>query len=241
MLILFFCFRNQDLLIILPVIVFACGITYILHAIQKLERPKRKPLFGILALSTFAMFYFAAGMQIGTTITLFIQSALPHLVLPASTFNMLYSGFVLILAPLLTLIWAYLKNKGISIKIPQKVFVGILLASIGIFIFSLAAKSNIVIPNVVLGYLFLSAGELVITPAVYTAISNNSPDSIKGAMMGCWFLFIGMGSFISGMMSKASKNLFASYTDQFIVIGLITLTVAILLLVVLPKLSKIIK
>ena len=237
---LFVTFADSNFVVGAPILVFVLGITYLIRSILKTEITHRKPLFGLLLLSFFAMFYFAAGMQIGTTVTLFIQDAVKGFKLPASTFNMLYSGFVLILAPIFTFIWAYLRKKKIDISLPQKVVLGIILAALGMASFAVAAKSGVVISSILLGYILLSAGELVITPAVYTAISNNTAPNLKGAMMGGWFLFIGMGSYLSGVFSKIAMFT-NSYFLQFSFFSAITFIAAFGLVFALSKLNVLIK
>lgn len=238
-LLLFISFSNAHLVVVTPIVVFVLGIAYLVKAILKTEKTYRNSLFGLLLLSFFAMFYFSAGMQIGTTVTLFIQDTVKDVTLPASTFNMLYSGFVLILAPVFTLMWAYLRKKKINITVQQKVVIGILLAAFGMAVFAIAAKTSFVLSNIVIGYVLLSAGELVIAPAVYTAISNNTSPDLKGAMMGGWFLFIGMGSYLSGVFSKVA-TFTNSYALQFSFFAVITFLAALGLFFILPRLSRLI-
>ena len=216
-------FLFYGLIIWVPLCIFFVGIGYLFMTIINNPKEGRKSLFALLLLCFFAMFYFAAGMQIGTTITLFIQESIPNFALPASTFNMLYSGFVLILAPFVGIFWRYLKYNNIEVRVAQKVILGISLGCLGILCFAVAALLPFKLTCIITGYVLLSAGELIIAPAMYTAISNNSPDKLKGIMMGCWFLFIGMGSYLSGIFSKVSKSLFVtSFTAQFLFVSLIT-------------------
>ncbi len=230
-----FMLSSFHLLVTLPLVVFFGGLSYLINMIYKLGPIERRPLFALLALNFFAMFYFAAGMQIGTTVTLFIQGAIQSK-LPASTFSMLYSGFVLLLAPFFNYLWVALKKRGQGPSVSVKCFIGILLASTGMLAFACATKANCVLLYIIIGYLLLSAGELVITPAVYTAISNNTPQSLKSAMMGCWFLFIGFGSYLSAYLSKIalsfSNRFFTAsvYFGQFLFIAGFTFVMALILL-----------
>ena len=239
MLFLFFSFSNIHFVLLAPIIVFILGMGYLIRTILQANKLNRRPLFGLLILSFFAMFYFSAGMQVGTTVTLFIQSVVKQFRLPASTFNMLYSGFVLILAPFFATTWAFLKQKKIHITLQQKVVIGILLAALGMLAFAMAAKTSLIFSNILLGYLLLSAGELVITPAVYTAISNNAAPELKSAMMGGWFLFIGMGSYLSAIFSKISM-MTHSYAIRFSFFAMIASIAATGLFLALPKLNKMI-
>ncbi len=236
-----------------PVIcsLFAIGLLYLIAATRRYQAKERQRLIALLLLCFFAMFYFAAGLQIGTTITLFIQQKIQQgvlqLKLPASTFNMLYPLFVLLLAPCFTALWARLKSKGNEINITSKLILGISLAAFGISAFALATISNHLIIVIVTGYLFLSAGELVITPAAYTAISDLSPAGIKSTMMGAWLLFIAIGGYLSSLLASASHMvaeklpmIHQDYLGEFLFIALFTFSVAIIVALAKPKLSKMI-
>lgn len=195
------------------------------------------------------MFYFAAGLQIGTTITLFIQHKIQENVittqLPASIFSTLYPLFVLLLAPFFTYLWNTLKLNGISVNTPTKLTIGMMLATIGIGAFAMASLTNLVWTGIILGNLMLSAGELALTPAVYTAISDLSPVGMKSTMMGCWLLFVALGGYLSSVLASASHfvtNVMPSYQSeyfsQFLFIAGFTFLIVLVLAASIPKLSK---
>lgn len=226
-----------------PVIwlLFGIGILYLIKRIWQYTGTSRRHLLALFLFSFLAMFYFAAGLQTGSTITVFVQSKIQEGVvkihLPSSTFNMLYCVFVLILTPCFTYLWAKLKQKGIILALPTKLVLGIGLASIGIFIFGLSALTNYILLGTVVGYIFLSAGELVITPTAYTALSNLSPEGIKSTMMGYWLFFIAIGGYSSSLLANGSTyiaNHVASnalhYSTIFFLIGSFTLFISVVVL-----------
>jgi POT family proton-dependent oligopeptide transporter len=198
------------------------------------------------------MFYFAVGMQVGATILLFIQHEIDRgvikMVLPASIFSTFYPLFVLLLAPFFSHLWDKLKEKKIDVSTPSKVVIGIFLAGLGICGFALAAATQWVLVWIIIGYLLLSAGELALTPAVYAAISNLSPEGTKSTMMGCWFLFVALGGYLSGLLAKASNLLLVrmaingtGYFWQFSTIATLAFIVAIVLLLCIPSLQRLMK
>jgi POT family proton-dependent oligopeptide transporter len=203
-------------------------------------------------LSFFGMFFFAASLQVGSSITLFIQSAIQagtlKTQLPASVFSTLYPLFVLVLAPFFTYLWHTLKAKNVSISMPAKLCIAMALAGVGIGIFALAAVTQFLIPGILLGNLLLSAGEIVLTPAIYTAVSDLAPAGMKGTMMGCWLLFIALGGYFSGVLANAS-HLIANaalfqhngFLAQFTFIACFTFVVALVLLLLAPKLTSMIR
>ncbi|HVV68582.1 MAG TPA: oligopeptide:H+ symporter [Gammaproteobacteria bacterium] len=228
---------------------FVGSIGYILIMIIKYQSAMRQRLLALLIMSFFGMFYFAAGMQIGTSITLFlqlkIQQGVIHTQLPASTFSTLYCLFVLLLAPVITGLWFWLRARGIQLLIINKLAVGIFLGALGIACFAFAAATNWIAVGLILGILLLSAGEVVIAPAIYTAISDIAPQGLKTTMMGCWFLFIGMGGYVSSLLAKFSDKVgkflpfkSVAYVNEFLFItGFIVLVVGCLVLLI-PRLKR---
>ena len=228
---------------------FACSVGYVLAMIIKYKRPMRQRLLALLVMSFFGMFYFAAGMQIGTSITLFLQLKIEqgviHTQLPASTFSTLYCLFVLLQAPVITWLWFSLKMRGVHLAVVNKLAVGIFLGALGIACFAFAAATNYIAVGLILGIMLLSAGEVVIAPAIYTAISDIAPQGLKTTMMGCWFLFIGMGGYVSSLLTKFSDRVggflpFKSmaYVNEFTFITGFIVFVVVCLILLIPKLKR---
>jgi POT family proton-dependent oligopeptide transporter len=232
--------------------VFLISITYLVVVILKYQGIERRHLMALAVLSFFGMFFFAASLQVGSTITLFIQSAIQagtlQFQLPASVFSTLYPLFVLVLAPFFTYLWHTLKTKNISISMPAKLCIAMVLAGVGIGIFALTAVTQFMIPGILLGNILLSAGEIVLTPAIYMAVSDLAPAGLKGTMMGCWLLFIALGGYLSGVLANASHLIehatifhHNQFLAQFTFITCFTFIVALLLLLLVPKLTRMIQ
>lgn len=230
-------------------LLFVGSIVYLVILVMKYTGIERRRLLALLLISFFAMFYFAAGLQIGTTITLFIQDKIQENViitqLPASVFSTLYPLFVLVLAPFFTYLWSVLKSKGISISTPSKLAIGIMLATIGIGAFAFASLTNFVWTGIILGNLMLSAGELALTPAIYTAISDLSPIGMKSTMMGAWLLFVALGGYLSSLLASVSHFVtsvipshHSEYFSQFLFIAGFTFLIFLVLAASIPKLSR---
>jgi POT family proton-dependent oligopeptide transporter len=230
-------------------LIFTGGIIYLLTAIKKYQDQDKRHLIALLWISFFSIFYFAASLQIGSTVTLFIQHHIQlgdiHTQLPASIFTSFYPLFVLLLAPFFTYTWHRLDKKGISVNAPTRLVIGMLLAVLGISAFAFASTTSFVLTGVLVGNLLLSAGELAIVPAIYTAVSNLSPVGMKNTMMGCWFLSVALGGYLSGVLAEVSYLVIqmpvfhqAAYFGQFIFIAGFTFIVAVIVAMVAPKLSK---
>src|SRR5690606_23666705 len=101
-------------------------------------------------------------------------------------------------------VWSALRARGIQPSAPVRLSMGILIAALGIAGFILSSLSPFVLSGIVLGNLLLSAGDLVLMPAVYTALSNNAPPGIKNSVMGFWFLVVALGGYFSSILSRFS-------------------------------------
>ncbi|MDF2940014.1 MAG: dtpB [Gammaproteobacteria bacterium] len=229
---------------------FAITAGSLILMVRKYQGIERQRLAALLSMSFFGMLYYATVMQVGSTITLFIQqeinSGAINIKLPASVFSTLYSLFVLVLAPLSSWTWASLRNKGIQLSAPVRLAIGILIAALGIGGFVLSSTTNYVLLGIIIGNLLLSAGDLVLMPAVYTALSNNAPTGIKNSVMGFWFLVAALGGYFSGVLSSLS-HVFATkvfvqapvYTGEFIFIAGFTALVGLGVLCFSSKIKKV--
>ena len=158
---------------------------------------------------------------------------------------MLYTLFVLLLAPVFAYLWIKLKDKNIIFNAPKKLAIGIILAAFGIFSFLFASLTNLVLTGIITGNLLLSAGELVLSPSIYTAISDLAPEGMKSTMMGCWLLFVALGGYVSSIlaniahsMSEKMLTFHSIYSGQFLLTGLFTGSVGIIVIMMVPKLTK---
>lgn len=242
-------FFDVDIINIILALLFTVSIIYLLTIIRQHHNNERKHLYAILCLSFFGAFYFAIGLQVGITITLFIQnrihSGLINFNLPASAFSMLYSLFVIILAPFITLLWSTLKQKNCMLTATNKLLLGIILAGVAMLVFAYAATSHVILPFIVFGFAVLSAGELILSPAIYTTISDLSPTDMKSTMMGCWLLFIALGGFLSSFIANTAHRLqehyhisIHPYAGEFILIASFTFVVSIILLIMSRKIAQ---
>lgn len=242
-------FYYLSLINIIIGIFFACSLGYILIKILSYKGQTRQQLLALLTISFFGMFYFAAGMQIGSSITLFLQYKI-HLgvipvKVPASTFSTLYCLFVLLQAPFITCLWSKLKSARINVSIINKLTAGIMLGSLGIACFALAAGTNLIIFGLIFGILLLSAGELVISPAVYTVINDLAPHGMKATMIGSWYFFIGLGGYFSSLLLRFSDQFSKylpfneiPYLSEFLFIAIFIAVIALCLLLLTSRLNR---
>jgi len=229
---------------------FVIVIGYLFAMLKHYHGIERKRLGVLLILSLFGMLYYATVMQVGTTITLFIQEEINRgaisTQLPASVFGMFYALFVIILAPIFAWIWAKFKHHGIILSAPIRLALGILIAALGILGFAFSSISSLVLTGIIVGNFLLSAGDLILMPAIYTSISNNAPANVKSSLIGSWFLFLALGGYMSSVLANISHDFAAkvmsysqAYTGEFVFIAGFTAAVAIVLMIVASRFNKV--
>ena len=231
-------------------ILFAGSFAYLLTVIQQYTGVEKRHLYALLLLNLFSLFYYAASWQIGSTVTLFIQSKIEqgaiHTHLPASTFSLLYPLFVLILAPLFSKIWGSLSAKGFKqIDAAIKSLIGLVFGVLGTATFAVAVHASDILFFIILGNVFLGAGELALVPASYTATSNLAPPGLKSTMMGGRLLFTALGGYLSVLLARSAEfttSLMNGQTDDYQImfwfIAGFTGLMAVLSTCLIPKLKR---
>ena len=154
--------------------------------------------------------------------------------IPASWFSVLNSLFIIIFAPIFSMLWASRFNPNG----PVKFSIGLILLGIG---FGFLAYGSISIPYgaqtasvsifwLVFAYLFHTLGELCVSPVGLSYVSKLAPVRLVGLMMGFWFLanfFANLiGGFTGSYIDKISSNIglsgfFLIFTLVPILVGLI--------------------
>ena len=168
---------------------------------------ERKRLVVILVLFVGAAIFWSAFEQAASTLNLFANEKTRTSVFgwsfPASWFQSVNAIMIIALAPVFAWLWLALGKRDPSS--PWKFAVGLLFVGIGFIVMVGAARASeagvLVSPMwLVLTYLFHTIGELCLSPVGLSSMTKLAPDSVKGMMMGVWFLAASMGNLIAGLV-----------------------------------------
>lgn len=93
----------------------------------------------------------------------------------------------------------------------------------------------------------LGAGELCIGPALISAITNFSPNRLRGTLMGTWFFVVGFAGYLGSIVVKNGETHHHTvfnpvsniYMDSFLEIAAITLAVCIFMVIASPVIRRI--
>jgi POT family proton-dependent oligopeptide transporter len=172
---------------------------------------EKKRVGVIFVLFLFAAIFWSAFEQAPTSLNLFAADFTDRQVggfeVPATWFQSVNSGFIILLAPVFAALWMTLARRGVDLSSPAKFALGLFLAGIGFLMMIFAA--NIVVQGgpgarvspwwLVGSYFFQTLGELCLSPVGLSSMTKLSPRKYVGQMMGIWFLATALGNLIAGL------------------------------------------
>ena len=194
--------------------------------------------FGVVGLLSFlGMGYIKSGL-IEQTVYL----------MPAGQTQIFNALFIVILAPIFSVLWGVLSRRGLEPSIPIKFAIALMGVGAG-FLF-LVWGANFAGSSFKVGmawlaglYLIHSIAELCISPVGLSMITKLSIARIVGMMMGVWFLSISVAQYFAGMIAQIASvetvggqvtNLKVSldtYIGVFTTIGWVSIGFGVVLLV----------
>ena len=196
--------------------------------------------FGAAAVAGFAGMHYARLQGFGSA---------PVYVMPAGQTQIFNALFIVVLAPIFSVLWTALAKRGLEPSIPIKFAIALMGVGAG-FLF-LVWGASFAGPDFKVGmawlaglYFIHSVAELCISPVGLSMITKLSIARIVGMMMGVWFLSISVAQYVAGMIAQIASvetvggqvtNLKVSldtYTGVFTTIGWIAIALGVLLLVV---------
>jgi POT family proton-dependent oligopeptide transporter len=171
----------------------------------------------------------------------------PVYVMPAGQTQIFNALFIVILAPIFSLIWNMLSRRGLEPSIPVKF--GLALMGVGAGFLFLVWGADFAGSDYQVGlawlaglYLIHSIAELCISPVGLSMITKLSIARIVGLMMGVWFLSISVAQYVAGAVAQVASvetvggqvtNLKVSletYVGVFTTIGWISAGIGVVLL-----------
>jgi POT family proton-dependent oligopeptide transporter len=169
-------------------------------------------------------------------------------VMPAGQTQIFNALFIVILAPLFSLLWNAMARRGLEPSIPVKFGIALMGVGFGFLLLvwgSRFADSTFQVGMVWLAGLYFihSVAELCISPVGLSMITKLSIARIVGMMMGVWFLSIAVAQYVAGIVAGSASvetvggqvtNLKVSldtYVSVFTTISLWSIGLGVLLLI----------
>ncbi|MEO7366358.1 MAG: peptide MFS transporter [Gemmatimonadaceae bacterium] len=164
----------------------------------------------------FVIAFWSAFEQAGSSMSLFADKNTDRMVngflIPASWFQVINSGFILLLAPLFAILWRKLNARGIEPTTPAKMVFGLALLGVGLVLMVMGGRVSdtgvLVSPLwLVAAYFFHTTGELCLSPVGLSYVTKVAPLRLASFLMAAWFLANGAGNKIAGSLAALSGSM----------------------------------
>ncbi|HSG91554.1 MAG TPA: peptide MFS transporter [Pseudomonadales bacterium] len=229
------------------------ALAYALLRLPAVERDRMLLMLGLIA---FSVVFWSLFEQAGSSLNLFTDRNVDRVLfgteVPASQFQALNAGFIILLAPLFAMLWPWLARRRREPTTPTKFALAIIQAGLGFGALVMGAASAddglVAVGWLVLAYFLHTTGELCLSPVGLAMVTRLSVPQVVGMMMGIWFLSIAGAGYLGGLIattmgvsggeaSSADASL-AIYADVFGRLAWIAVAAGAALLVLSPWLRR---
>ena len=202
-------------------------------------------LFALVILMLFTIPFWICFEQAGSSLTLFAEyqtdrSFLGHEI-PAGYFQSLNPLFIITLAPLMSLLWEFLREKSCEPSSVTKFAIALFLMSLAYLVMTIAGSQAGEVSALWLAgvYFIMTISELCLSPIGLSLVSKLAPKKYLSLTMGCWFLTSFFGNGLAGFLGGKYEEV--SHGKLFAAFGILSFSAFILLLFCIPYVNKIMK
>lgn len=212
----------------------------------------------IVILAVFHTFFWSGFEQAGSTFSIFARDNTQRIIgnweIPATWFQSINAVFIIIFAPLFSVLWIQLDRKKLNPNTPMKFAWGLILLCIGFIVMAIAYTKSTTTPDgsvfkvsplwLTSVFLLHTFGELCLSPIGLSMVTKLSPPKIVSTMMGLWMGSIAAGNFIASQMKAISISLEKTLHTEIQVFWLIAFqsaVMAVIAIILSPWLKKMMK
>ncbi|MBC7978186.1 MAG: MFS transporter, partial [Myxococcales bacterium] len=157
----------------------------------------------------FWMFFEQAGSSFSFLAEKIVDRDIGGWEFPIGWFQSVNPAAIVLIAPLMTIVWASLDRKGNEPSIPRKFSLGLLGNALGFMLLMLALTNMVDANNMIplwplaLCYVVQTCGELCLSPIGLSMVTKLAPAHMVGATMGAWFMSISLGNKLAGNLAAS--------------------------------------
>ncbi|MGG3945517.1 peptide MFS transporter [Parageobacillus thermoglucosidasius] len=216
-----------------------------------LTKQEKQNVAVIFILTCFVIFFWAGFEQAGSSLTLytdkFVDKSIGGWTMPTSWFQSLNPFFIIVLAPVVSLIWTKLSNsKRGDLPIPAKMGLGMILLGLGFAVLipavlqtgsdeqHIVEKANLLF--IIFTYFLHTLGELCLSPVGLSMVSKLAPARLASVLMGVWLAGTGVAQLLAGQLAAFTQSL--GYLEIFSLISGVTIGLGLILLLFTKKLVR---
>ncbi|WP_416876764.1 peptide MFS transporter [Litorimonas sp.] len=221
-------------------------IYIILRSVITLPKEPRNRIFAAVFLILVQVVFWSLFEQASSSLNLFTDEHVNRNMLgwdvPASMFQSVNAGFILLFGPVFAALWVWLGKRGMDPSAPAKFGLGIVQVGLGYLVLVWGATTGDLTPVifVFLIYLLHTTGELCLSPVGLSAMTRLSVPSMVGLMMGTWFLGSAGGNALSAIIAQevAETGLKADYISGYQTMGYYAIGFGIFVFIVSPIIKR---
>ena len=206
--------------LLVVLIVVLSYLSYIIYdlKIKQNNKVEGDRLIAILILSLFLTVFWACFEIAGSAITVWADKCVNLFGLTATQTNAINPFYIVLLAIPFSWLWTKLDMSKRNPNTPIKFSLGLLQLGLGFLVFALSIfyigeNGKVPISFLFLGYLFITTGELFLSPIGLSKVTQLAPKKIISFIMGVWFLSSTFAHYISGGIAKLTSKEFYNETN----------------------------
>jgi proton-dependent oligopeptide transporter, POT family len=216
--------------------------------LEKLHADEKKKLLVIIIFFLFSSVFWAGYEQQGSSLNLFAERYTDRFIgnweMPAGWFQSAPPIYVILFSLPFAWLWVFLAKRKLDPNTPVKFSMGLLFMGLG-FLLMMWASHRVIADGIVgpeagpgwliITYMLHTFGEICLYPTGLSSVTKLSPPSLKGQLMGIWFMSIAFGNLVAGLFAgEFDENAIiaqpAMLPDLFFTVVKITLAAGIVLL-----------
>lgn len=197
---------------LLMAIFLGVGVMLVVEAVRN-GRVQLHRVIAMLIIFAFNVLFWTFFEQAGSSFNFLAQNIVDRELggwtFPIGWFQSVNPVAIIVLAPLVTLLWAFLDKRRIEPSIPRKFGMGLIGNALGFAVLMYALNSLVgadgMIPlwTLVLVYVLQTAGELCLSPIGLSMVTKLAPVRLVGLGMGGWFLSTAIGNNLAGLFAAS--------------------------------------
>ncbi|UJF18333.1 dipeptide/tripeptide permease DtpA [Vibrio sp. SS-MA-C1-2] len=241
------------------VILVVVGVTIVFLYFKeafKISSAERAKMFVAFILMLQGVVFFVLYFQMPTSLNFFAIHNISHDIfgfkVEPEQFQALNPFWIMLASPVLAVIY---NKMGDRFSMPFKFALGMALCSLSFLVLPIGAKfanaHGIMNSNwLVLSYGFQSIGELFVSGLGLAMVAQLVPQRMMGFAMGMWFLTSATAAVIAGWVASLTAapanatnptQTLAIYSHVFSQIGIATAVIALITMIIAPKLTRVIR
>ncbi len=230
------------------------AVGYMIYLSFQYPVVERQRIWVVIALLFFTTVFWTFFELAGSALNVFtdenVDKSIFGITFTASNFQAVNAFFIMLFAPLFSVMWLKLAQSGWEPAAPVKFAIGLLLLGAGFLVLNLGKGAAVagIMPAMflILLYLLHTLGELALSPVGLSLVTKLAPAKVVGFMMGFWFLSSAIahqaGKWIAGetaMDKNATKEQTLDLAlGVFNDVGLFALGSGVLLLLLSPIIKR---